>query len=61
MDDQNAEPADNGKTSQEADDITPEALDEYLTAELLLPQGGEVVKERGIKRLHDGDGVPGGK
>jgi hypothetical protein len=60
-DDQNAEPSDNGKTSQEVDDITPEALDEYLTAELLLPQVGEVVKARVIKQLRDGDGIPVGK
>ncbi len=39
----------------EMDDVIPTEMDEYLTAELLLPRGGEIVKARGIKRQRDGD------
>jgi hypothetical protein len=48
-------------TSLEYHDVTPEELDEYLTAELLLPQGGELVRARVVKRKRDGDGIPVGK
>lgn len=40
----------------EADDITPEAYDQYLTAEVLLPNMGTVTKGRVISRKRDSDG-----
>jgi hypothetical protein len=48
----------NNETIPEADDYTPEAYDEYLTAEVLLPNMGTVTKAR---RKHDADGNPVGK
>jgi hypothetical protein len=59
--DQNIEASDNNKTSKEMDKITAKALDKYLISELFLPQGGEVVNTRVIKRIHDGDGIPMGR
>ena len=43
------------------DDHTPESYDEYLTAEVLLPQGGEAKKVTIIGRKRDHDGRPIGK
>lgn len=40
------------------DDFTPEALDEYLSAELLLPHRGEMRKGRVISRRRDVQGNP---
>ena len=45
----------------EADDYTPEAYDEYLTAEILLPNMGTVTKAKVIGRKRDADGNPVGK
>lgn len=45
----------------EADDYTPEAYDDYLTAEVLLPNMGTVVKAKVIGRKRDADGNPIGK
>lgn len=45
----------------EADDFTPEAYDEYLTAEVLLPDMGTVVKAKVTGRNRDADGNPIGK
>jgi hypothetical protein len=39
---------------------TPEELDEYLTKEVLLPRGGELVTARVLKCTRDGDGIPTG-
>jgi hypothetical protein len=41
-DDEVVEPCDPEGARPEADDYTPEALDEYLTAQVLLPHGGEL-------------------
>jgi hypothetical protein len=38
------EPLDPDEQAMEADDYTPEELDEYLTAEVLLPHGGDNVR-----------------
>jgi hypothetical protein len=35
-------------------------MDEYLTKELLLPRGGELITARVLKRTRDGDGIPTG-
>ena len=43
-------------TMPEADDYTPEAFDENLTAEVLLPQGSKVLRVRVIGRKCDADG-----
>ena len=42
----------------EQDDYTPEAYDQYLGAELLLPQGDEMIARRVIKRARGQDGNP---
>ena len=42
----------------EADAYTPEAYDEYLTAEVLLPNMGEMMKAKVIGRKRDADGNP---
>ena len=47
--------------SLELHDVTPEELDEYLSKELLLPRGGDIVKARVLKRTRDGDGIPTGR
>jgi hypothetical protein len=60
-DDDVVDPVDPLKSSLEIDDYTPEELDEYLTAELLLPRGGETVRARVLKRTRDGDGIPIGR
>ena len=43
------------------DDFTPDSYDEYLTAEVLLPSGGELQKARIVGRKKDDDGMPIGK
>jgi hypothetical protein len=58
-DDDDSEP--NPDDMPEADDFTPESLDEYLTAEVLLPLGGDVTKARVIGRKRDADGNPVGR
>jgi hypothetical protein len=45
-DDEAIEPYDTGAIKSDADDYTPEAYDQYLTAEVLLPHGGEAQKAR---------------
>ena len=52
------EPVDGADTLPEADDFTPEAYDEYLTAEVLLPNMGEMTKAKVIGRKRDADGNP---
>ena len=60
-DDEVIEPYDTGAIKSDADDYTPEAYDQYLTAEVLLPHGGEAKKARVINRKRDKDGLPVGK
>ena len=45
----------------DADDFTPEAYDQYLTASLNLPHGGEQVKVMVKGRKRDADGRPIGR
>jgi hypothetical protein len=59
--DQIDEPADADAVMPEADDFTPEAFDEYLTAEVLLPNMGTIVKAKVTGRKRDVDGNPIGK
>ena len=55
------EPVDVMDTKLERDDYTPEAYDQYLTAKVLLPHGGELKQATVRGRKHDADGVPVGK
>ena len=55
------EPIEPNVHSKEADEFTPEAMDEYLTAELLLPHGDTMQRARVIRRHKDEDGFPIGK
>ena len=52
------DPFDPGSAKQDADESTPEACDEYLTAEVLLPHGGEFLKAIVKGRKRDRDGAP---
>jgi hypothetical protein len=54
------EPADGSDVVPEADEFTPEEYDEYLTAEVLLPNMGEMTKAKVIGRKRDADGNPVG-
>jgi hypothetical protein len=47
--------------ADEPKDFTPESYDEYLTAQVLLPQGGEASKATVVCRKRDHDGRPIGK
>jgi hypothetical protein len=42
--------------TDDTDDFTPESYDEYLTAQVLLPQGGEASKATVVSRKRDHDG-----
>jgi len=54
------EPMESDASRPEEDDYSPEAFDEYLTAEVLLPRGGETARAVVMKRLVDPDGKPVG-
>jgi hypothetical protein len=45
----------------EADDFTPEEMDEYLSALVMLPQGGELTRATVRRRVCDDGGLPIGK
>ena len=60
-DDGDHEPFDEADPVPEADDYTPEAYDEYLTAEVLLPNMGTITKAKVTGRKRDADGNPLGK
>jgi hypothetical protein len=53
-------PVDGADTQPEADDFTPEAYDEYLTAEVLLPNMGKMTRAKVVGRKRDADGNPFG-
>jgi hypothetical protein len=55
------EPAEPDATMPDADDYTPEAYDEYLTAEVLLPNGGEVTRAKVTGCKRDAEGNPVGR
>ena len=59
--DQTDEPADADAVMPEADDYTPEVFDEYLMAEVLLPNMGTIAKAKVTGRKRDVDGNPIGK
>jgi len=58
---ENVDPVEPEATMLDADDFTPEAYDQYLLAEVLLPQGGELRKAKVSARVRDKDGLPVGK
>jgi hypothetical protein len=45
----------------EQDEYTPEAFDGYLTASVMLPRGGEVLRAQVVARKRDSNGNPIGK
>ena len=55
------EPAELDAAMTEADKYTPEAYDEYLTTEVLLPSMGTLTKAKVTGRKRDVDGNPIGK
>jgi hypothetical protein len=54
------DPAEPNATMPEADDYTPDTFNEYLTAEVLLPNGGDVTRAKVIGQKRDADGLPVG-
>jgi hypothetical protein len=54
------EPAEPDSTMPESDDYTPEVYNAYLTAEVLLPNGGDVTRAKVIGRKRDAEGNPAG-
>jgi hypothetical protein len=60
-DDDEHDPVDPESTMPEADDYTPESYDEYLTAEVLLPNMGTLTKAKVVSRKRDADGNPVGR
>jgi len=45
-------------STPEADDFTPEIFDEYLSAQVVLPEGGELQRGQVTLRMRDGNGKP---
>jgi hypothetical protein len=60
-DDAEYEPYEQDAVMPEAHDYTPEAYDQYLTAEVLLPNMGNVTKGKVTARKRDADGNPIGQ
>jgi hypothetical protein len=54
-------PAEPDAVMLEADDFMPEAYNEYLTAEVLLPNMGNITKAKVIGQKRDADGNPVGR
>ena len=48
-------------TDVDADNYTPETFDAYLTASVLLPRGGELLKAQVVGRKRDANGNPVGR
>ena len=47
-------------TDEDADNYTPETFDAYLTALVLLPYGGELLKAQVVGQKRDANGSPVG-
>ena len=60
-DEANSDPVEPEALTPEADDYTPESMDEYIAAQVLLPQGGELKMATVKARVKDNNGVPVGK
>ena len=59
--DELVDPVEPNEHSKEADEFTPEAMDEYLTAELVLPHVDSMHKARVVRRHRDDAGMPIGR
>ena len=51
-------PVDDKLRRSEADDYSPEAFDNYLTAEIVTDRGGEILRGTVTSRKRDRDGTP---
>jgi hypothetical protein len=51
----------NDATIPEANNFTPDSYNKYLTAEVLLPNGGKLVRAKVTSHKRDADGKPIGK
>jgi hypothetical protein len=58
--DEPLEPFDSELASADADEYTPESYDEYISAQVVLPVGGESKMATVVGRKHDKDGRPVG-
>ena len=56
--DDDIEPLEPESTKSDADDFTPESMDEYISASVLLPRGEDVVRAKVVGRKHGRDGNP---
>jgi len=56
--DDDIEPLEPESTKSDADDFTPESMDEYISASVLLPRGEDVVRAKVVGRTHGRDGNP---
>jgi hypothetical protein len=54
--DDDIEPLEPESTKSDADDFTPESMDEYISASVLLPRGEDVVRAKVVGRMHRRDG-----
>ena len=52
------DPEDPLSVKPDSDGYTPESLDEYMTAEVMLPRGGDLARAKVIGRKRDADGKP---
>ena len=48
-------------TDEDADNYTPEMFNAYLTALVLLPRGGELLKAQVVRQKRDANGNPVGR
>jgi hypothetical protein len=55
------EPYDTDQVKHEADAYTPEELDEYISALVMIPQGGNLTRATVKRRVRDQEGRPTGK
>ena len=60
LDDDTEEEEKTAYRRSKADEYTPEAFDNYLNAEVMLPRGGKNMKATIIKGTKNADGVPTG-
>ena len=60
VEDEVDEPEEPDSVMPKADSYTPEEMDEYISAELLLPHGGDLSHAKVIGRKRDRDGKPVG-
>ena len=56
--DDDIEPLESESTRSDADEFTPESMDEYISASVLLPRGEDVVRAKVVGRMHGRDGNP---